>query len=127
MTLKSRRTEPTPTQKPSSEPQNEFLKLKLRQTSRDGGPGPGKKTEPEPKVDFRGKLKSTVSCSVYIILSTRVCVCVCVCMCVCVDTYQAMYIIRDVLLVHSVAALLALCGVAYLCRYLWLVNRLPQS
>ena len=58
MTLKSRRGETTPSTKKTGEPQNEFLNLKLRQTSQDGR---GRKGEAEPKVDFGVKLKTTVS------------------------------------------------------------------
>ena len=61
VTLRSRRTDSTPSQKSTDEPQNEFLKMKLRQTSRDGPGGRGRKAEAEPKVDFGIKLKSTVS------------------------------------------------------------------
>ena len=61
MTLRSRRTDSTPSQKSVDEPQNEFLSMKLRQTSRDGPGGRGRKAEPEAKVDFGVKLKTTVS------------------------------------------------------------------
>ena len=61
MTLRSRRTDSTPAQKPVDEPQNEFLNLKLRQTSHDGPSGRGRKAEPEPKVDFGVKLKPKVN------------------------------------------------------------------
>lgn len=59
VTLRSRRTDSTPSQKSVDEPQNEFLSFKLRQTSRDGAGGRGRKAEPEPKVDFGVQLKST--------------------------------------------------------------------
>ena len=59
MTLRSRRSDNTPTaSQKSTEPQNEFLNLKLRQTSRDGGRG--KRSEAEPKVDFGVKLRAAV-------------------------------------------------------------------
>jgi hypothetical protein len=61
VTLRSRHTDSTPSQKSVDEPQNEFLSMKLRQTSRDGPGGRGRKPEPEPKVDFGIKLKTTVS------------------------------------------------------------------
>lgn len=62
MTLRSRHTDSTPAQKPADgEPQNEFLNLKLRQTSRDAPSGRSRKAEPEPKVDFGVKLKPKVN------------------------------------------------------------------
>ena len=74
--MKSRHSDNTPTAKKSGEPHNEFLNLKLRQTSRDGSGGQRRSDQAEPKVDFGVKLRSAVSwlyrmCTVCVSASIR--------------------------------------------------------